>query len=104
MEAFATMHDDVFGDPNMAVDAVYTPAGGGSPVACRVVRRNPDADWRSGTGTNTPARTVKVRRSELTVASEGGQLAINGETFPVLNVTVPDRHRLLWQLELGDPV
>ena len=91
----------LFADPNMASDAIYTPPGGGDPVSCRAILRQPDVDWRGGeVEVTTPSRIAEVRVSEVPSMKEGGALAIGGKTYTIQHASRRDADRMLWRLEL----
>lgn len=91
----------LFADPNMASDATYTPPGGGDPVPCRAILRQPDVDWRGGdVEVTTPSRIAEVRASEVAAMKEGGTLSIGGKTHTIQQASRRDADRLLWRLEL----
>lgn len=101
MSAFAAMLDTLFADPNMAVDALYTPPDGSPAVPCRAQLRQPDLDWRGGDASiGTPSRVAEVRVSEIPVMEEEGGLSIGGQAYTIQKASRPDRARLLWRLEL----
>ncbi len=91
----------LFADPNMASDATYTAPGGGAPVSCRAILRQPDVDWRGGeVEVTTPSRIAEVQVSEVPVMKEAGTLAIGGKSYTIQKASRPDADRLLWRLEL----
>lgn len=101
MSVFDAMFGVLFADPNMASDATYTPPGGGDPVSCRAILRQPDVDWRGGeVEVATPSRIAEVRVSEVPVMKEAGTLAIGGKSYTIQKASRPDADRLLWRLEL----
>lgn len=97
-DPFQRLHDSAF--RRLGADAVYTPPSG-SPVPCRVLLGQGDAEWRDhGPGVTTPARIAELRVSEVPVVKEKGLLAIGGQTFTVQRASQPDDDRLLWRAEL----
>lgn len=84
------------GDP-----AVYTPPGGGTPVACTVVRDQIDSELGIGRQF-TRADVIDVRRSELALPEKDGTFAITGgDTFKVIDDArspEDDVDGLLWRM------
>ena len=100
MNAFAAAIDDLFDDPNIATDAVYTPAGD-DPMTVRVIARRPDEIVGFGdTRIHTPTAVFDVRVSEVPAPGAGDTLEVGGETFVVQGE--PERRdpdRLTWTLD-----
>jgi len=100
-DVFAAAMDDLFTDPNIAADAVYTPAAGGVGVSVRVILRRPDQ-----ISTFDEARIVsstmviQARISEVINPVEGDQFLINGSTCVVQGEPVADTLRMIWTIEL----
>ncbi|MBK8909479.1 MAG: hypothetical protein IPM60_16875 [Rhodospirillales bacterium] len=71
MSVFAAAVDALFADPNIATEAVYTPAGG-DPTTVRVVARRPEEIAGFGdTRIQTPTALFDVRVSEIAALSPG---------------------------------
>lgn len=102
MSVFDAALDTLYADPNLAVDAVYTPPGGGAPVPCRTDLSAGDRDWRafSDSGVTLPAISAEVRVSDVMDPEEGGTLAVGGSSYRITRVTQPGTDRRLWRLEL----
>jgi hypothetical protein len=99
MNAFASAIDDLFADPNIASDAVYTPADG-DPVSVRVIARRPDEIVGFGdTRVHTATAIFDVRISEVPTPAEGDTLEVGGETYVIQGEPVGDRERLVWTLD-----
>ena len=95
--------DAVFGDPNIAQDALYVPAGG-DPVAIRVIARRPDQVLDFGnTRIHTKTSLFDVRVSEVPSPRPGDTLEVDGETFALQGEPVRDSERLGWTLD-GRPL
>lgn len=79
--------------------ATYTPPGGGTAFACRVIQSSQDRQL-GGLGGRPILRgdTLEVRASEVTPARDGQfVLAATGETFTVLDdPRTEDHDRLVW--------
>jgi hypothetical protein len=100
MSLFADVIDTLFGDPNMACDAVYTPDGG-APRLVRVVARRADettsfADARIWSETTR----VDLRVAEVANPRPGDRVEIDGEAFLIQGEPVRDRERLVWTVDL----
>ena len=99
MTAFQGAVDATF--TAFGIDAIYTPAGGGS-VPVRVIARRPDTIVGFGeTRIHTETATFEVRGSEVANPRQGDQLTVGGETFVVLGE--PERRdpdRLVWSLDV----
>ncbi len=87
----------------ISVAATYTPDGG-SPTSCRVIVTMADEPYDAGYGAGAvmPSRIAEVRVSEISVATEGDTITVDGVEYPINAVSQPDPDRLLWRLELGD--
>jgi hypothetical protein len=95
--AFAAAIDDLFADPNIGSDAVYTPAGGES---VRVIARRPDEIVGFGdTRIHAATAIFDVRISEVPAPAEGDTLAVGGDTHVIQGEPVGDRERLVWSLD-----
>ena len=99
MNAFAAAVDMLFADPNIAFDAVYTPAGG-EPMMARVIARRPDEIVGFGdTRVHAATAMFDVRVSEVPAPAESDTLEIGGETFIVQGEPIRDREGLIWSLD-----
>lgn len=103
MSAFAAMIDAIFGDPNMAADALLRVAGAGEPLPVRVILRAPDriATWGDGRFV-TDTAFLDVRVSEAPWLAAGDTFEIAGELFEVQSAPVRDRERLCWAAEVRE--
>jgi hypothetical protein len=87
-------------DPNLATDAVYTPAGG-DPLTVRVIARQPDEIVGFGdTRIHTETAIFDVRISEVPTPAESDTLEIGGDTYVIQGEPVRDRDGLLWTLDV----
>ena len=105
MTSFGAMIDILLANPDLALDATYT-LPGGSPIACRVIVRKPDADaplGAAGFGLSPASQAVvliaDVRRSEVAQPARGATLIIGATTYTVERATL-DREGLIWRLDL----
>lgn len=101
MTVFAAVLVQLFADPNIGVDAVWRPGGGGPGIPLRVVRRSPDDELQFG-GSTMIAETNRVDAiiADCPDLRSGDVFEIEGEDFAVQGQPVRDRDRLLWQIEL----
>jgi len=100
MPAVGAAVDVLFGDPNLARDAIYRDQGTGDPVAIRVIARRPDQVFDFGdTRIHTETSLFDVRVSEVPSPRPGDTLEIDGEIFVVQGEPVRDSERLIWTLD-----
>ena len=100
MSLFADAIDTLFGDPNMAGDAVYTPDGGAA-VLIRVVARRADEVTGFGDARLWSETTrVDLRVAEVPTPRPGDRIEIDGDAFLIQGVPVRDRERLVWTVDL----
>jgi voltage-gated potassium channel Kch len=99
MNAFATAIAALFADPNITVEAIYTPAGG-DPMTVRVIAKRPDGIVGFGhTRIHTATTMFDVRVSEVSAPADGDTLEIGGETYVIQGEPVRDRDGLMWSLD-----
>lgn len=101
MDVFAAAIDDLFADPNLAVDAVYQPPTGGDGTACRIMLRRADETVEFG-GSKLVAGSViiEIRAAELSAPAKGGRFAVGEIVYSVTAVPrQPDPDRLIWRCE-----
>lgn len=100
MDAFAAATDALFGDPNIAGDAIWRAGGVGAGTAVRVVIRRPDQVAGFGDSRAiVPTMLIEVRRSEVAKPANGDTVEIDGETFEVISAPVRDSLGLMWTCE-----
>lgn len=100
MNAFAEAVNVLFADPNLSVEAVYTPDGGASRTV-RVMTRRADEITSFGDARLWSETTrVDVRAADLAAPRPGDRLEIDGEAFTIQSEPVRDRERLVWTLDL----
>ena len=100
MTAFAAAIDDLFADPNIGRDAVYTPEGG-VPVLVRVVARRADAITDFGDA-RLWSETIRIdlRVAEVANPRPGDRIEIDGDAFLIQGEPARDRERLVWTVDL----
>jgi hypothetical protein len=101
MTVFTQAINDLFADPNLAVDAVYQPPASGDGIACRIMLRRPDETVEFG-GSKLVAGSViiEVRAAEVSAPAKGGTFAVGDTAYSVSAVPrVSDPDRLIWRCE-----
>jgi hypothetical protein len=100
MSIFALAIDTLFGDPNIARDAVYI-ADAGSPVLIRVVTRRADDVSSFGEARIWSETTrIDLRVAEVVQPRPGDRVEMDGEAFLIQGEPVRDRERLIWTIDL----
>jgi hypothetical protein len=100
MSVFAAAIDNLFADPGIARDAVYT-ADGGVPHLVRVVLRRADEVTAFGEARLwSEATRIDLRVAEVPSPRPGDRIEIHGEAFLVQGEPVRDRERLVWTIDL----
>lgn len=100
MTAFAAAIDAIFADPNMAADALWKAGGTGSGVACRVIRKMPDAEIAFGrSAVKVATILIDVRASEIAAPAKGDTVTIGSEVWRIEGAPRRDRDRLIWTCE-----
>jgi hypothetical protein len=100
MSVFAAAIDNLFADPNIAIEATYI-ANGGVPQLIRVVTRR--ADEVTGFGEArlwSESTRVDLRVAEVPAPRPGDRIEIDGEGFNIQGEPVRDRERLVWTVNL----
>src|SRR6188768_1122176 len=101
MSAFSATLDNLFGDPNIARPATYSPGAAGDAVPVRVIARRADAVTEFGGGRLWSETTrFDVRVAQVAEPRPGDRIAIDGETFVVQGEPMRDRERLVWTLDV----
>jgi hypothetical protein len=99
MTAFTAAIDTLFADPNIACDAIYTPAGG-DPITVRMIAKRPDEIVGFGdTRIHTATALFDVRIVEVPAPAAGDTLEIGGECYVIQGEPVRDRDGLIWSLD-----
>ncbi|WP_165063943.1 head-tail joining protein [Paludisphaera rhizosphaerae] len=101
MTAFAAALSALFADPNLGVDATFTPHAGGPSVPLRAVRvaERVDAGFALGqTGASAPALRFDAPRADLPARpTRGDVLHVGLESYKVTKAE-PDEENLAWRL------
>lgn len=108
MSAFASGIDMIFTDPNLALDAVWHPAGSGAgsgmgsgagqPV--RVIRRAPDRIGSFGEARFvTDSVILDLRTSEVAELARGDVVEIGAERFEIMSDPLRDSEQLIWSAD-----
>ena len=100
MSLFADAIDTLFGDPNMARDAVYTPDGGIPQLLRVVLRRADDVSSFGDARLWSETTRVDLRVAEVPAPRPGDRIEIDGEAFLIQGEPVRDRERLVWTVDL----
>jgi len=100
MSAFADFLDDIYGDPDFGVPAIYTPLVG-SPVAVTMIWGSPDEDVRLGGSMSTQLRknAGQVRVSELAEPERGATMTVDGTVYTIAG-RARDDLGIEWTLDL----
>lgn len=104
MNAFAAAIDVLFGDENLAIDALYRQGGTGSGVPVRVIRHAPDRSVNFSEGRYvTDTMMIDVRTSEIAELSAGDTFEIEATILAVRSEPMRDSDRLIWMAEVRAP-
>ena len=100
MNAFEVAVEVIFGDPHLALDALWRAGGAGEGVEVRVIRRSPDRLANFGDGRFvTDTVFIDVRVSEVPALGRGDTFEIGGQIYEVRSDPVRDSDRLTWAAE-----
>ena len=100
MSIFAAAIDNLFADPTIARDAVYTAEGGMSQLVRVVTRR---ADEVTGFGEArlwSETTRIDLRVAEVPQPRPGDRIELGDEAFLIQGEPVRDRERLVWTVDL----
>lgn len=101
MNAFAAAVDALFGNPNLARDAIWRVGGSGEGTPVRVVLRTPDQVTNFGAGRFvTAGRMLDVRTADVPSLDAGDTFEIGAETFTVQGEPLRDAEGLIWSAEV----
>lgn len=91
MNAFAEALAALHADPNLGEDALYLPPGNGTPVPCRVLRRQPDPVMDLGQHHVRQSGWVfEIQVAEVAVPEKGGQLQLATGTREIFDVQLDE--------------
>jgi len=101
MRAFATAMRLIFADRNMAVDAVWYPAGGLPPVPVRLVPSAPD-EVQEFNGARLVSGTLRAqaRLDQMPNPAKGDRVEIGAQPYAVQAVPQKDAQNLTWAFDL----
>ena len=100
MAVFSEALDDLFGDPSLAVDAVWRAGGLDPGVPVRVFVRLADRVTDYGlTRLASGTAMVEVRVSDVAIPAEGDTVSLGGRTLVVQGEPLADALRLVWTVE-----
>ena len=100
-DAFSIAMAAIFADPNMAVEATYSPVGGGASSTLRVIRRQPDEMMQYGeTAILTDTQIIEARVADLVTPQAGDIFQIGSENLQLRGEPVRDTLRLVWLMQL----
>jgi hypothetical protein len=99
-EVFEAAIDAIFGDSNMAEDALWRAGGSDPAVPVRVIRRAPDAVVGFGDSRALlPSVLIDVRRSEIAEPAIGDAIENANDVFEVIAAPVLDSFGFVWTCE-----
>lgn len=101
MSVFEAALGRIFGNPSMAVAAVWISAATSEERTVRVIRRAPDRITEFGAGRFvSDTMMVDVRVSDLPDPRPGDLIVIGVDSFTIQGEPVCDRERLIWTLDM----
>ena len=104
MNAFAIAMNHIFGNADMAVDALWFAGGLGPGVAIRVIRKSPDEITQFGAARILSETTLlDARVADMPTPAPGDIVNIGIESFVIQGEPKLDRERLIWTLNMRTP-
>lgn len=101
MSVFEAALGRIFGNPSMAVAAVWISATTSEERTVRVIRRAPDRITEFGAGRFvSDTMMVDVRVSDLPDPRTGDLIVFGTDSFTIQGEPTRDRERLVWSLDL----
>lgn len=101
MSVFEAALGRIFGNPSMAVAAVWISAATSEERTVRVIRRALDRITEFGAGRFvSDTMMVDVRVSDLPDPRPGDLIVIGVDSFTIQGEPVCDRERLIWTLDM----
>lgn len=100
MSVISEMIDDVFAETDIALSGVYREqdVGAGTPVA--VVRSEPDAEMRLGSGRIVVGtHLLDMRTVEVAKPSEGDTVQIGIDRYRIVGTPKLDEKNLIWSCQ-----
>jgi hypothetical protein len=102
VDAFTAASDALFGDPNIARDAIWRAGGVGAGVPVRIIARRPDQAVGFGDSRAVlPTTLIDMRRAEVADPASGDTVEIDSETFEIIATPTIDSLRLVWTCEVA---
>ncbi len=99
MTAFEIAMNSLFTDPNIAVDAVFTPSAGGSK-SVRVIQTAPDTYGTIGQSVfETATSLLAVRVTDCPTVAQGDTFTINSVVYKVQGEPRRNSDRLVWEMD-----
>lgn len=100
MDAFAAAIDVLFGDQNLATDAVYRVGGAGGGTAIRAVLRRPDVEMSMGdTRLIVDSVHIDVRAADVQAPAIGDTIQIGDDVYAIHGQPRRDVLRMVWMIE-----
>lgn len=98
MSVFETALGDLYGDPHLAVDATYRPAGGDA-LPVRVIVSKPDVPVEV-IGVPVKAETVMISMpiSAVPVVTAGDQIDVGATSYRVQDDATQDAEGVTWMV------
>jgi hypothetical protein len=91
IDAFSSVIDALFADPNIGEDALWKAGGIGAGVAVRIIRKSPDRMAEFGDSRAVlPTVGIDIRRSQPATITEGDLIVIGAETFKIIGEPMGD--------------
>lgn len=91
IDAFASVIDALFADPNIGEDALWKTGGVGAGVAVRIIRKSPDRMAEFGDSRAVlPTVGIDIRRSQAATITEGDLILIGTETYRIIGEPMGD--------------
>ena len=91
IDAFASVVDALFADPNIDEDALWKAGGIGVGVAVSIIRKSPDRMAEFGDSRAVlPTVGMDIRRSQAATITEGDLILIGAETYRIIGEPMGD--------------
>jgi hypothetical protein len=91
IDAFTSVIDALFADPNLGEDALWKAGGVGAGVTVRIIRKSPDRMAEFGDSRAVlPTVGIDIRRSQAAMITEGDLIVIGAETFKIVGEPMGD--------------
>lgn len=101
MSVFEAALGRIFGNPSMAVEALWISATTSEERPIRVMRRAPDRITEFGAGRFvSDSMMMDVRLSDLSDPRPGDLIVIGAQSFTIQGEPTRDREWLIWTLDL----